>query len=168
MNADDDRVGPAGPRPDDHPPAPLDDDGLLELLGAALSTADPVPAHVLAAARGAVVWRTIDQDLAECVFDSATELTGVRDHDAARQLTFRSPDLEIELMVVDAAQRRLVGQLVPGRAATVRLDSAGDAVEQQSDRYGRFSFDHVAAGPVRLGVTAIAGGRDVLTEWVLL
>ena len=39
-----------------------------------------MPRHVLAAARGAFTWRTIDQELADLVFDSATELTGVRDH----------------------------------------------------------------------------------------
>ena len=48
--------------------------------GSALREADPVPEHVLAAARGAWTWRTIDQELADLVFDSATELSGVRDH----------------------------------------------------------------------------------------
>src|SRR5687767_10087812 len=37
------------------------DTALLALLGGALNVADPVPGHVLAAARGAVAWRTIDQ-----------------------------------------------------------------------------------------------------------
>ena len=97
------------------------DDALLDLLGQAIDAGDPMPAHVLAAARGAVAWRTIDQDLAGLVFDSATELTGVRDPNVARQLTFRSDGVEIEVMLVDSNARRLVGQLVPARPTTVTL-----------------------------------------------
>lgn len=151
-----------------NPPIPPDDDTLLELLGAALQAGDPVPEHVLAAARGAVAWRTIDQDLADLVFDSAVELTGVRDRDAARQLTFRAADLEIELMVVDPLSRRLVGQLVPARATSVTLESTAESVTQESDSYGRFTFDTVADGPVRLAVDGADGHADVLTDWVLL
>ena len=62
----------------------LTDDDVQELVGRALRESDPVPEHVLAAARGAFTWRTIDQELADLVFDSATELTGVRDHGRAR------------------------------------------------------------------------------------
>jgi hypothetical protein len=144
------------------------DAALLALLGEAMQVADPVPDHVLAAARGAVAWRTIDQDLADLVFDSSLELTGVRDKNAARQLTFRSDDVEIELMLVDATQRRLVGQLVPAATTTVRLEGTDTQVEQTTDRFGRFTFDGVEAGPVRITVPAAAGGRTVSTDWMLL
>ncbi|WP_117000937.1 hypothetical protein [Desertimonas flava] len=149
-------------------PSTPSDDTLLELLGAALQVADPVPEHVLAAARGAVAWRTIDQDLADLVFDSAVELTGVRDRDSARQLTFRTADLEIELMVVDPASRRLVGQLVPPLATSVTLESTSESAVQHSDAYGRFTFEAIADGPVRLAVGGAEGRADVLTDWVLL
>jgi hypothetical protein len=161
-------------RPDDRPVGhqqglvdPVD--GLLvDLVGRSLRAVDPVPDRVLAAARGAFAWRTIDQELADLVFDSATELTGTRDRGAARQLTFRSRGVEIEIMLVDASERRLVGQLVPAHSTTVRLDSTGQSHEQVSDQYGRFSFDRVATGPVRLSITGTGGTRDVLTDWVLL
>ena len=65
------------------------DDQLLDLVGRALRTAEPVPDRVVAGARAAWTWRTIDQELAELVFDSAVELTGVRSEDTARQLTFQ-------------------------------------------------------------------------------
>jgi len=145
-----------------------DDETLLQLLGQALRTVDPVPDHVMAAARGAVAWRTIDQDLADLVFDSMAELTGVRDAHAARQLTFRSDGVEIEVMLVDSASRRLVGQLVPARATTVTLQGGDAEVEQTSDRLGRFTFDHVQTGPVRLTVAATDGERSVATDWILL
>lgn len=144
------------------------DDALLDLLGQAIDAGDPMPAHVLAAARGAVAWRTIDQDLAGLVFDSATELTGVRDPNVARQLTFRSDGVEIEVMLVDSNARRLVGQLVPARPTTVTLESTDVRTEQTSDRFGRFSFDRVRTGPVRFTVAGGVGSRDITTDWVLL
>jgi hypothetical protein len=144
------------------------DTALLALLGEALTVADPVPGHVLAAARGAVAWRTIDQELADLVFDSSAELTGVRDPNAARQLTFRSDGVEIELMVVDSAQRRLVGQLVPAMATTVVLESTASQVEQTTDRFGRFTFDAMHSGPVRITVPGAVGGRTIATDWMLL
>ena len=69
---------------------PASDDELLELVGRALRAAEPVPDQVVAGARAAWTWRTIDEELAELVFDSAAELTGVRSEDTARQLTFRA------------------------------------------------------------------------------
>ena len=143
------------------------DDELLELLGRALREADPVPEHVLEAARAASTWRTIDQELAELVFDSATELIGVRSDDTARQLTFRAPGVEIEVMMVDDSSRRIIGQLVPPQTATVRLAGSDGETEQESDGLGRFTFDGVPPGPVRLSVV-IDAERVVTTEWVLL
>ena len=153
----------------DHNRQPTDpnDDALQELLGIALRQADPVPRHVVAAARGAFTWRTIDQELADLVFDSATELTGVRDHGGTRQLTFQAPGLEIEVMVADPATRRLVGQLVPARPATVRLEGTESVSEQEADRFGRFTFDGAPPGPLRITVSE-PDGAAVSTDWILL
>ena len=143
---------------------------LLERLGAALLASDPVPERVLAGARGAFTWRTIDAELAELVFDSATELTGVRGgaEDTARQVTFQAPGVEIEVMVIDNGNRRIVGQLVPPAEVTVQLTS-GDAVrETTTDQLGRFTFQDVEPGPVRLSVLGDDGRHLVHTEWVLL
>ena len=147
----------------------VSDDDLLELVGRALRAADPVPDRVIEGARAAWTWRTIDQELAELVFDSAAELTGVRSEDTARQLTFRSPGMEIEVMVVDEASRRIVGQLIPPGTYTVRLLTSDERVQEQTaDRLGRFAFDTVAPGPVRLAVVDLDGTHVVTTEWTLL
>ena len=146
----------------------VSDDDLLELVGRALRAADPVPDRVLDGARAAWTWRTIDEELAELVFDSAAELTGVRSEDTARQLTFRSPGMEIEVMVTDEATRRIVGQLVPPGAFTITLLVGDAALAETTDRLGRFSFDAVAPGPVRLVVADPDGTAVVTTEWVLL
>ena len=147
----------------------VSDDDLLELVGRALRAADPVPDRVIEGARAAWSWRTIDQELAELVFDSAAELTGVRSEDTARQLTFRAPGMEIEVMVVDEASRRIVGQLIPPGSFTVQLLSSDDLVrDDTSDRLGRFSFDAVAPGPLRLAIIDPDGTHIVTTEWTLL
>ena len=85
------RLLPPGFNPKEGLSATPTDDELLELVGRALRTAEPVPDRVIAGARAAWTWRTIDEELAELVFDSAVELTGVRSEDTARQLTFRAP-----------------------------------------------------------------------------
>jgi hypothetical protein len=99
------------------------DDQLIASLGEAIRRADPVPEHVLAGARAAFTWRTIDAELAELVFDSATELSGVRSETMSRQVTFQAPGVEIEVMVIDNGQRRIVGQLIPASEVTVQLTS---------------------------------------------
>jgi hypothetical protein len=152
----------------DRHPTDMNDEELLALLGDALQDADPVPDHVVAAARGAVTWRTIDQELADLVFDSATELTGVRDRGAQRQLTFRGQNLEIEIMLIDSAPRRVIGQLVPAQSTTVRLEGPDQRLQHTSDRFGRFSFDDVHSGPVRITVHGRHPSSDTTTDWVLL
>jgi len=146
----------------------LGDDELVDLLTRALHHADPVPEHVLDGARAAFTWRTIDAELAEMVFDSARELSGVRAaDDTNRQVTFRAPGVEIEVMVIEEGRRRLVGQLVPPSIATVEL-VGGDVVRSVlTDRLGRFAFDDLAPGPVRLAVLGADGGSTVQTDWVL-
>jgi hypothetical protein len=143
------------------------DDALQALLGQALRTAEPVPDKVFAGARAAWTWRTIDEELAELVFDSASELTGVRSEDTARQLTFRSPGVEIEVMVVDDVSRRIVGQLIPPGDFAVRLAVADELLEVSTDRLGRFTFEAVAPGPVRISIVDPDGTPIVSTEWVL-
>jgi hypothetical protein len=144
------------------------DDELLDVLGRALRAAEPVPERVLVGARAAWTWRTIDQELAELVFDSASELTGVRSEDTARQLTFRAPGMEIEVMVVDEASRRIVGQLIPPGEFTVHLAAGDQVLEAVTDRLGRFMFERIAPGPVRIAVSDPDGTHIVTTEWTLL
>jgi hypothetical protein len=145
----------------------MSDDDLVALLGQALAVADPVPEHVLEGARGAYTWRTIDTELAELVFDSARELSGVRSEEANRQVTFRAPGVEIEVMVIENGTRRLVGQLVPPSVTTVELVGGDVVLTAETDHLGRFTFDELDPGPVRLVVIGPDGGGIVQTDWVL-
>ena len=145
----------------------LSDDQLLAALAEAVAETDLVTDRQREAARAAFTWRTIDTELAELVFDSRQELAGVRAEDANRQVTFQAPGVEIEVMVIENGTRRLVGQLVPPAVHTVELVGADSVQSVESDRLGRFTFDVLEPGPVRLVVLGADGARIVQTEWVL-
>ncbi len=155
-------------RPQGDPVDSLDDDALVALLGRALAIADPPPERVTSGAKAAFTWRTIDAELAEIVFDSARELSGVRSETGHRQVTFQAPGVEIEVMVVDEESRRLVGQLIPPSEADLELVTGDSVRGVRSDGLGRFSCDDLQPGPVRLVVLGADGERLVQTEWVLL
>ncbi len=148
----------------------LRDDQLLARLAAALEAADPMPESALEAAKATFTWRTIDAELASLVFDSAAEeLVGVRSADATRQMTFRTPGVEIELVVMSETSRRVVGQLVPPQAAEIILHHEDDERTAQSDSLGRFTFHDVPSGSIRLTCKLKdESGAVVQTEWTLI
>lgn len=150
------------------------DERLLALLRHAAAEHDPVPAGVLEAARLSFVWRTIDQELAELVSDSAAAGdVGVLVRSSTEQvrlLVFEAPELTLELEILRVGGvRRLVGQLVPPCAARVTVEHVSGASEQDSDELGRFLVGGIPAGRTRLRCrpTASAGG-GVVTPWLEL
>ncbi len=148
----------------------MKDEQLLARLMAALDAADPLPEAVIDAAKASFTWRTIDAELAALVFDSASEeLVGVRGAEVARQMTFRTPGVEIELVVVSETSRRLVGQLVPPQAAEIELHHEDVTRTVQSDNLGRFTFQDVPTGSVRLTCKLKADDATLIqTEWVII
>ncbi len=146
------------------------DEQLLNRLAQALDAAEPLPEGMIDAAKATFTWRTIDAELAALVFDSATEeLAGVRSTDATRQMTFRTPGVEIELVVVSETSRRLVGQLVPPQAAEIELHHEDETRTVQSDNLGRFTFHDVPVGSVRLTCKLTGEGETtVQTEWIII
>jgi hypothetical protein len=138
-------------------------------LRALVGRVDPVPAWVDEGARAAFGWRTLDADLAWLLRDSADEAVeaGVRGPGGARQLSFESGELGIELEVVATGPRarRVDGQLLPPSAATVTVERPdADAVSVQADELGRFVVDGLRAGVVRLHVL-LGGGARVAVPW---
>jgi hypothetical protein len=149
----------------------LDDEELLDVLAAALASTDPAPASVLAGAIGAETWRTVDVELAELVFDSALESTGTRAGTAAlaREVTFRVGDVEIELLVTDQLGAPVEGQVIPpvgDLAELVSMSSTSGGTTTSIDDLGRFRFDALPLGPVRIGIRLASGW--VHTSWVVL
>ena len=142
-------------------------------LRALLGRIDPVPPLLDAAARAAFTWRTVDAELAELMRDSAEaeEEAGllVRGAHGPRQLSFESPRLGIELEVtaVGPRERRLTGQLLPPRSATVTVERPGeDGLSVQTDELGRFSLDGLKAGIMRLHVAL--RGAQIAIPWTTI
>lgn len=141
------------------------DRDLLDTLQHVLELVDAPPEHVVAGAREAFTWHGVDAELAELVYDSVTEEAplAVRAADVARQVTFRAPGLEIEVEVVSERTRIVIGQLVPAQSASVELRHGETVRTADADALGRFSFDQVPPGAIKLTV-ATASGATVQTE----
>ncbi len=129
-----------------------DDDALMDELRAVL-VPDPVPAIVLAAARSTFTWRSVDEELAELLSDSADlALTGVRGS-GDRRLAFEAPQLVIEFVLVPGPRgSRLEGQLAPAGPARIEVRHGGSVSEIDADEQGRFVLDGVRNGPLALRV----------------
>jgi hypothetical protein len=143
---------------------PIDDDELLDRLRGLAAVHDPLPASLFASSRAAFALRTLDDELADLLFDSLLDdaLVGIRGG-TARQLTFGVEDLTID---VDLDTDGLVGHVSPTGPATVELQTPDAIHDADIDELGRFFLDQPPAGPFRLRV-AVAG-KWVTTEWVNL
>jgi hypothetical protein len=142
-----------------------DERELLDTLRHVLEVVDAPPAHVIANAREAFTWHGVDAELAELVYDSATETAAVavRSTEASRQVTFRAPGLEIEVEVVSERARIIIGQLVPAQTASIELHEGDSVRTTEADALGRFTFDGVTPGAIKLTVVT-AAGATVQTE----
>jgi len=138
---------------------------LLDALQRMLEVVDAPPAHVIANAREAFTWHGVDAELAELVYDSAAETApvAVRAAQAPRQVTFRAPGLEIEVEVVSERTRIVIGQLVPAQTASIELRQDDTRRTTEADALGRFSFDDVTPGALKLTVVT-SSGATIQTE----
>ena len=150
-----------------------DDDDLLGRLRAAVAQVDQVPADMIAAARAAYMWHTIDAELAELAYDSlvdAGERT-VRSPGGARVLAFESPALAIDVEATEhGAVRRVVGQVIPPQRARIEVRHAGGVTVVDADDLGGFAAGDLAPGPVSIRCRAVdAGGTPVVdTDWFII
>src|SRR4051794_41786114 len=103
----------------------MSDEQLLQELRNVLP-ADPVPQAVVAAARATLTWRSVDDELAALLSDSADRaLTGVRGS-GDRRLAFEAPQLVIEFVLVPGPRgSRLEGQLAPPRPGPDEVRGGG-------------------------------------------
>jgi hypothetical protein len=149
----------------------MNDEAVFAELRDLIARTDPVPERLDDAARAAFTWRTIDAELAELMQDSAEvddAALALRGATAGpRLLSFESPRLAIEAEVtaLGPRERRLTGQILPPLAASLTLEQGGVRLTAQADELGRFTFDRVGAGPVRLRATLPDGAMEVATPW---
>src|SRR5215469_3601945 len=136
-----------------------DDEELLGMLQQALSRRAEVPPEIVAAAKSAYTWRTIDVELAQLAYDSLCHYASIR------ALTFASAHLSIELEVMDDS---LFGKVVPAQAASVEVHAHTDPETAiPTDEIGCFVIHPIPRSPFRLRCRA-AAKIDVLTDWLTL
>jgi hypothetical protein len=149
-----------------------DDVALEDELRSIAERLDPVPAPALRVAREGLVWRTIDAELAELVYDSAIareDSAVVRGVEQPRLLTFRAGAFTIELEVTPSgADCEIFGQLVPPGPATVQIRHRGGMTELAVDDQGSFGPGWLPTGPVSLRFPAPDAPSDIVlvTQWV--
>ncbi len=147
--------------------AELDDDRLIQLLGEALQESEPVPEKVVAGAKAAFTWISIDRELLEIMSDSALVGAGMRGvGDEGRFVVMEADGLTIEIEIGLPPGAKVVGQLLPPEPATISaVRASGDAIEIEADDLGRFVFPAIDAGSVRFRVD-LSGGGSFESDWV--
>jgi hypothetical protein len=154
-----------------HEETPSADDRLLAELGDLFERGDPPPAAVVDAAKRSYGWRSVDEELAALTMDSFVDrpLAGVRGAAEPRALRFEAPGLTIEIEVSGsgAERRRVLGQLVPPRAASIEVSQPAGGGTVEADELGRFAIDGLHPQPLRLRCH-LAGHGPVATQWVLV
>lgn len=147
------------------------DDELMADLRRLAALADPVPAHVRAAARGAFATRDLDARLAELVADSAAEadFAAVRQDTGERLLSFADGGTQVEVTVrAEGAGWTMMGQIFGAGAQSAEVETGTrGSTPLDVDELGRFLVTDLAGGPVRLRC-GLPGGERLVTSWVLL
>lgn len=144
------------------------DDYLAARLGRVLAAHDPVPKHVLEAAKASGSWRTVDAELALLLYDSVLdkeELVGMRGG-GSRLLSFTSPRVSLDIEVLGPG-RGLIGQVDGAGRARVEICYAELSVSVETDATGHFADRQCRAGPISVRITDDTG-KVTRTEWVVI
>jgi hypothetical protein len=145
-------------------------DPLLAELRRLAGVVDPVPDEVTAYAKAALGWRRIDAELAELLVDSRLEALATRSvSEAARSLTFRASDLDVDVeLEPDDAGVSLLGQLAPAGSARIEAqrDDGTTVATADADELGRFRLMLEAGARVRLIVRREPPAAPVETSWI--
>ncbi len=140
------------------------DDALLAEMAAALRSAGPPSETMIAGARAAFAWRTVDEELAALSYDSRQDdLVAVRGaDDEAPTLVYEASALAVELQLLDTV---LLGQLVPaGPGEVVVLAAEGEVARADTDALGCFRLPVTGTAPLRLRCTTPQA--TLLTDWI--
>jgi hypothetical protein len=149
------------------------DDPVLEEIRDLYQAIDPVPSALYTRVRFALDLDNVEHELATMCAD--LELAAVRGSDQVRTITFECQLLTIAVTVtVTGTDRyRLDGWIAPPASLPVEIRSAGSRLQASSDDGGRFVFEDVPAGEMRLAVLPVSGGpvelvNPVVTQPIVL
>jgi hypothetical protein len=143
------------------------DDGLLDKLRASSALYSHTPEVVHQGALAAFEWRSVDEELATLLSDSADSdrLVGARSTlSGMRLLEFVTSAGQISVGLSDTGL--MTGTLVghPGEMVAL-VSAAGGRVELLADDFGEFLCDEIPPGPVRIELGV--GNARVVTDWIL-
>jgi hypothetical protein len=144
-------------------------DDFYNRLAGVVATHDTVPPDVVEAAKASFWWRSVEDELADLVYDSSLDsdlLVGVRGG-SGRQLTFATDEVAIEVEVDAPPGSRMVGQLVPPQPAEIEIRHLDGSIFLAADELGRFSSASVPEGPMSLRCKRPTGS-PLATDWVTL
>lgn len=143
----------------DTPDAP---DTLLDRIGQAFDDLEPVPEQLTAAAKSAFGWRRADAELAELLFDSATdELVGVRGAASDRRsFRFAADDFVLRVHLTPAT---LIVMIEPPVSVPCRLATEDGVAEHRSDEFGELVVDAPEL-PARAEIDLPNG--TIVTPWI--
>ncbi len=138
------------------------DASMLTRISEAFDSLEPIPSRLTAAAQAAFSWRRVDAELAELLFDSATdELIGVRGTTSDRRsFRFGHGDAVIR---VHLTQSTMIVMLEPPMSVSCRVTGTDTTDEHRTDEYGEFVIDAPEL-PVRIEVDLPSG--TVVTPWI--
>lgn len=151
-------------------PDSMPDELLLRELRRVLDTADAVQTSGDEAAKAAFRWPTLDAELADLLFDSATDRPELVLRDArpdVRQMTFEATTagVTIELEIGDSA---LIGQIVPPQAAEILLARTGDPpLVIEADEFGVFQIQEFVSGPTTVTARAADDSWSIRCSWTV-
>jgi hypothetical protein len=139
------------------------DDLLLRVGDAFEHDLDPVPPSLLDAAFTAFSWRNADAELAELLFDSASdELVGVRGTSTERR-SFRY-GANSAVVRVHLTSTSLIVMIEPPLSVLCRVVTAEGSIEERTDDLGELVVDAPVL-PVRIEVDLPSG--EIVTPWII-
>jgi hypothetical protein len=145
---------------------------MLDRLRELMIEVDDVPEDVKAMAEAAYGMRSVDDELAELVYDSLIDrelLIGVRStSQAARQLTFQSPHLVLEIEITNSEPRSLVCQAVPSQPTEMEVRTPRRVWRLGADDFGTFHLAAVPEGPLSFRCWTADGLVSSVTSWIAL
>jgi hypothetical protein len=159
------------------PDAASEGEMLLARYAALVDLMDPVPPETERGAQAAFAARDFELELAELLSDSLLESEEhaalVRSGDAPRELSYRGPQLKVEVQVTAHGPGRvdLRIQLVPPGPAEIVVENRDHDTRAvgAADWTGSFVLFDQRPGSTRLRCTPTDGERrGVLTEWTRL
>lgn len=141
-----------------------DDAALLAALKGALGAAHhDREALLLANAKDAFSYSTLDEELASLVYDSLLErdLAGTREASDTRTVVFESEVLSMEIEITGET---LFGQVVPEGVREVTVEGPdGLSLQVVTDELGCFTLQLPTAGAFRFRISRT--GSTTVTEW---